>query len=116
MQALPNLSGLPPWAAILATVIFCMTTLLVARLGYTKPTQRSGEQQVAQILGAQIADMGAVRHLADVCIKLMGTVERLDQCIENHTHYLRDHNELLKENCQRLRELREILERQSPRH
>lgn len=106
----PSLEGLPPWAAIIATIVFGVATLWAMQRGYGHQP-KSEQPQIAQLLGAQIADMGAIRRLADVCLELNTAVERLERATKDHEHFVREDIELTREVCMRLRELREALER-----
>lgn len=111
MPSAPNVEGLPLWLQLAVSIAFVATTMLVAIRGYLpKPHLPPGGDN-AQIIGAQFADMGAVRRLADCCIELGVKMEGLEAAIREDTHWRRDGIELLREACQRLRELREHLER-----
>mgnify|MGYP001559045961 CR=1 FL=1 len=111
MPQAPNIDGLPTWLQICITLLFGAATLLLAIKGYRLSGGKLDPGQSAAILGAQIADMGAVRHLADVCIKLIGAIEVLDRTISDQVHWDRQQIELMREECQRLRELRESMDR-----
>ncbi len=117
----PNIDGLPLWLQICITVLFGLATLFVAAKGYFSSTRggegaamlsgSAGAQPIQQVQSAAIADMGAIRHLSDVCIILSGKIESSEQATREHTHWLRSQHELDREICARLRELKEALER-----
>lgn len=108
----PNVEGLPPWLQITATLLFGIVTLIIGIKGYLKADPLKPLDN-AQIIGAQIADMGAIRRLSDVCSELGYQVKSLEDAIREQTHYDRERSELMRELCQRLRELRERLDRSS---
>lgn len=110
----PHIDGLPLWAQIAISLLFGLAALGAAYKGYftrSKPDVQAGDKQTAAILGASIADMGAIRHLSDCVIQLQGTIERLRSALDEHTHHERNSIELERELCARLRELREVLEK-----
>jgi hypothetical protein len=120
MPNAPQLEGLPLWLQLILTVAFGLGTLAVAFKGYRKgsvdataaPTGGQGEQ--IRILAASIADTGSQRHLADTVVQLTGAVINLDRGVGDLTHWVRSKFEQDREICQRLRELKEELERGRP--
>lgn len=116
MQTQPDLSGLPFWAQLLITVLVGVGTLGIAFKGYfTKGRSNSvvpGDQQTAAVMAATIADMGAIRHLSEVCIQLTGAVDRLTEQLQENEHHQRISTDLEKEIAARLREGREVIERE----
>lgn len=112
-----NIDHFPFWSQILISVIIGVGTLVVASFGYFKKkvtTEDSiaADKGVMALAAASLQDMAAVRHLADVCIRLTGAVERLCNQLKDNEHETRNTNDLLREECARLRELREALERE----
>lgn len=116
----PPIDGFPIWAQILVTLVFGLAALGVAFKGYFQRDRSSdrpkvvepGDRATAAILAASITDMGAIRHLSDVCIRLTGAVDSLTKAIDEQAHYERNSIEIARESCQRLRELTEELQRQ----
>lgn len=119
MPSPPNIDGLPIWLQVFVTLAFGLATILVAVKGYFRkePPPAAAiladgrDGQVQQVASSVIADMGAVRHLADVCIHLTGQIESLENAIREQTHWTRNKYELDREVCARLRELREEIAR-----
>lgn len=117
MPSAPNIDGLPLWLQIFATILFGLATVWVAVRGYNRaPSQPAASmvvsgEHVQQLHSAAIADMGAIRHLSDVCIQLTGKLDELNDTIREASHWTRNKYELDREVCARLRELRETLER-----
>jgi hypothetical protein len=111
----PHIDGLPLGWQITISLIFGLAALGAAYSGYFKKSEKaiqSAEPQTAAIMAASIMDMGAVRHLADVCIILTGAIDTLTKSVDEHTHHERNSVEISREICARLRELKEELERQ----
>lgn len=110
----PHVDGLPLWAQITISLVFAVAALIAAWSGYFKKQDRgvSAEPASAAILAASIADMGAIRQLSDVCIRLIGAVDTLTKAVDEHTHYERNSIEISREICLRLAELKAELERQ----
>lgn len=110
----PHIDGLPVAWQLVISLIFGLAALGAAYKGYFKREERgvTAEPQTAAIMGAMIADMGAVRQLSDVCIRLTGAVEMLMKAIDEATHHERNNVEISREMCARLRELVEELQRQ----
>src|SRR5690349_21840462 len=112
----PPIDGLPLWAQIIVSLIIGVATLGVAFKGYFQKSDSKAvepaDRQSAAILAASITDMGAIRHLSDVCIRLTGSVDALVKAVDEHTHHERNSVEVSREICQRMRELKEELERQ----
>jgi hypothetical protein len=111
----PDLSGLPFWAQLLITFMTGVGALYVMVRGYfpkkgSAPIS-SGDSHTAAVMAATIADMGAIRHLSDVCIKLTGAVERQTNQLSDNEHEAKNSNDLGREICARLRENREVMER-----
>lgn len=118
MPNAPNVDGLPPWLALTVTLLFGFATLLVAIRGYFRPSREgaamltgSQSEEIRHVQTAAIMDMGVLRHLSDVCIRLTGQMESMEQAIRDQTHWTRNDYELNREICARLRELKEVLER-----
>lgn len=109
MPQAPNVDGLPVWLQIAVTVVFGLVTLGVGMRGYLRPAGPSSDQ--TQTTFAHLADMGAIRHLAEVNHQLCSEVVSLERAISDHAHYLRQQMELQRELCQRMRELRDRLDR-----
>lgn len=103
----PNVDGLPGWLQITITLLFGIATLAVAVNGYRR---RQPDPIVAAPM-AHIADMTAIRSLTDACHNLTGAIVSLERSIDDHTHFERQTAELQREICQRLRELKERLDR-----
>lgn len=104
----PNVEGLPTWLQVFVSLAFVAIMGWVAITGYRKRVERE-PHGAAQTVLAAIPDMGAVRHLADVCVKLGACVESLESATREHTHHVRNLEETQRETCQRLRELKEEL-------
>jgi hypothetical protein len=110
----PHIDG-PLWAQLLISIVFGLAALGAAYRGYfSKGSAKAttAEPQTAALLAASIADMGAIRNLSDVCVRLTAAVETLTKSVDEHTHHERNSVEISREICQRLRELKEELERQ----
>lgn len=114
MPQAPNVDGLPVWLQVVVSLVFVFATAAMAYRGLQKRTERE-PQGAAQTVLASIPDMGAVRHLADVCVRLIHAVEGLETCIAELTHHERNHIEAERELCARLREVRERMDRLPPR-
>jgi hypothetical protein len=112
----PPIDGLPLWAQLTISFIIGLATLLVAFKGYLVKDSHRGlvpeSPSSAAILGATIADMGAIRNLADCVVRLDASVVALTRCIDESTHYERNNVDISREVCARLRELCEELQRQ----
>lgn len=108
----PHVDGLPLWLQVVATLAFGVATLAVGLSGYFKREKSKNESDHnVQLSGASIADMGAVRHLADVCIQLSANMLGMERAIQDQTYYDRERNELLREACLRMRDIRERLDK-----
>lgn len=105
----PNVEGLPPGLQITATIGFLLVSIYAVYSGYRKRVERE-PAGAAQTVLASIPDMGAVRHLSDVCTKMTACIESLESSVRDHTHYVRNQSDLDREVCARLRELREVSE------
>lgn len=110
MHEVPSVDGLPLWAQIGVTLLMGIGTLLIGLRGYIGH-RRHDESEAPAI--AHLADMSAVRNLTDTNHELIGTIVSFQRSLEDQTHYLRQHIELERELCQRLRELRERFDRGS---
>jgi hypothetical protein len=110
----PHIDG-PIWLQLLVTVVFGLAALGAAYSGYfnksAKGSVAAAEPTSAAILGASIADMGAIRNLSDCVVRLDASIVALTRIIEDQTHYTRNGIELTREECARLRELREVADR-----
>lgn len=115
MPTLPATDGLPLWAQIVISLIVCIATLGVAFSGYFKrpSSEAKGDTSTAALLGATIADMGAIRHLSDTVVHLNASVIALTTSIDEATHFSRNEIEVFREMCGRLRDLADEMERQS---
>jgi len=102
----PNLDGLPLWFQVIASLIFLGLSIIIGLRGYRSPPPKS-----EQTLVAHLADMGPVRHLADVCLSLAGDIQSLERVLVEHTHHLRNHYEITRELAQRTREMCEKADR-----
>lgn len=114
LTAQPAIDALPAWAQILITILVGCATLGIALKGYLtkdRPTVVPETPATAAIMAATIADMGAIRNLADCVIRLDATMSRLIESVDESTHYGRNGIELEREICARLRELREVGDR-----
>lgn len=114
MPEQPPLDGLPLWAQLAISFVVGLATLAVALKGYLirdKPAVTGHEPTTAAILGASIADMGAIRNLSDCVVRLDASIVALTRTISDDMHYRREGIELNRETCARLRELREASER-----
>jgi hypothetical protein len=124
MPTAPQLDGLPLWLQVILSMAFGIAALAVAFRGYRKGSTDAGASPVddqgsqVRILAASIADTGAQRHLADTIVHLDGSVVRaieastsLERSVTENTHWTRSKWEQDRELCQRLRELKEAMER-----
>lgn len=114
MPTQPPIEGLPVWAQIIVSLIVGIATLGVGFSGYFKkatPVSTRSEPQTTALLAATITDMGAVRHLSDVCIRLTAAVDSLTKAVDELTHHERNSIEVSRELCARTRHLAEIMER-----
>lgn len=117
MPTQPPIDGLPLWAQLIISFMIGVAALGVAFKGYfgargERKIVEPADRASAQILAASITDMGAIRHLSDVCIRLTAAVEALTKTVDEHSHYERNSIEIARESCQRLRELTEEMVRQ----
>lgn len=116
MPTLPATDGLPVWAQILVSILVCLATLAVAFKGYfgndKRTPARVTESTQAVSLSAILGDLGAIRHLSDTVVQLNVSVIALTNVLNEGTHWNRNEVEIMREICQRLRELTEELERQ----
>lgn len=110
MPIAPNVDGLPVWLQIALSAVFALMTILVAVRGYRNGAVQDRREDPKTTI-AHLADMGAVRHLSDTCNNLNASVIALDRSVSELTHWLRDQNEIEREVAQRLRELREVMDR-----
>ena len=99
----PNVDGLPGWLQVLITLVFGAVTLIVAMRGYRAPAREEN--------GNGVFTDAAHRHLAESIHHLNGSIVSLQRSIEDHTHFERQSAELQRELNQRLRELKERLDR-----
>lgn len=116
MPTQPPIEGLPVWAQILISILVGISTLGVAFKGYFQKDKaassvEAGDKTTAAVLAASITDMGAIRHLSDVCILLTGAVQALTKAVDEQTHHERNSIETNRELCARTRALCEIMER-----
>lgn len=114
MPTQPPIDGLPLWAQLVISFAIGLATLGAAFSGYFKKRSapvEPADKATAAIMAASIVDMGAIRNLSDVCIRLSGVMDNLQDAVEESTHYSRNHLELNRETCGRIRELRESVDR-----
>lgn len=109
----PNVDGLPDWLKIVVTLVFGAATLFAVMRGYKNGPKETASGGATTTI-AHLADMGAVRHLSDVCHNLDSDVVALERQISELTHFTRAQIEIEREVCQRLRELRESMDRHRP--
>lgn len=110
----PNVEGLDPWLQIVVTIAFVFAMIIGAFHAYRKNEAKAEEREpggAAQTVIAAIQDTGATRHLADVNLALIGEIQSLEREIKDNTHWTRAKWEQDRELCQRLRELREAMDR-----
>jgi len=114
VPTLPDTSALPVWAQILVSILVCLGTLGVAFKGYFKKSDEATvtAQTTATLAGATVMDNLSIRMLSDAIANLSNDVVSLERCMTEHNHWLRNKIDLDKEVAQRLRELREVLERE----
>lgn len=114
MPTLPATDGLPIWAQVLVSILVCVATLAVAFKGYFgKGEGRSKGEESATLAGASVLDNLSMRQLSDALAHLSNDVVNLERTMGENTHWVRCKHEQDREICQRLRELREELERRS---
>lgn len=111
----PHIDGLPLWAQIVISLLFGLAALGAAYSGYFKKKESvatASEPQTAALLAATITDMGAIRHLSDVCIRLGSSVDALAKVITEASHYERNSIEISRDICEGMQELVAELKRQ----
>lgn len=113
MPQAPNVDGLPDWLKIVVTLVFGIATLFAIFRGYKGGVERSTAGSATTTI-AHLADMGAVRNLTDTCHNLDTHVIGLERAVGELIHFIRAQTELDREICQRLRELREAMDRHRP--
>lgn len=109
MPEAPNVDGLPVWLQVAVSLVFGIVTLAVGLKGYLNrpdPTPPGTQPAFAQII-----DASAIRNLTETCQHLSAEVQSLERSIVDHCHYVRQSIEVNREVCQRLRELRERMDR-----
>lgn len=113
MPTQPPLDGLPLWAQIAISIMIGVATLGVAFKGYfTKSDGPKGDgSTTATIAAATLMDNMSIRQLSDQLAHLSGDVVSLERAVADNTHWVRSKFEQDREVCQRLRELREAIER-----
>jgi len=107
MPNAPNVEGLPLWLQIGVTLLFGIVTLLVGWRGYfprEKPLTRSPETQ-------NLFDMVHAERLSEAMRTMALELLNLARTLSENTHHLRESNEITQEACQRMRELRERIDR-----
>jgi hypothetical protein len=108
----PPLDGLPHWVQITISMLIGVATLGVAFSGYFKKSETKGEQSTtATIAAATLMDNLSIRQLSDQLAHLSNDVVSLERAMGDNTHWTRSKWEQDREVCQRLRELREVLDR-----
>lgn len=105
----PNVDGLPPWLRIILSVAFALALIVGSWRSYRKTFDRE-PTGAAQTVLAAIPDMGALRHLADVCTRMTACIESLESSVREHTHHIRNQSDIDREVCARLREVKEVSE------
>lgn len=111
MPNLPDTSGLPVWAQILVSILVCIAALAVAFKGYFEKKDDSAAPVSATVASATLMDNMSMRQLSDQLAHLSAYVISLERAMNDSTHWTRSKFEQDREICQRLRELREIMER-----
>lgn len=118
MPNLPDTSGLPVWAQILVSILVCIAALAVAFKGYFGKKDDSAAPVSATVASATLMDNMSMRQLSDQLAHLSADVVSLERAMNDSTHWVRSKYEQDRskyeqdrEICQRLRELREIMER-----
>jgi FKBP-type peptidyl-prolyl cis-trans isomerase 2 len=104
MPNAPNIEGLPVWLQIAITALFGIITLIVGLRGYTGRDKLAATPQSA-------VDVATLHRLIDSNHALAGELINLERSIGEHMHHMRQNNDLSREICQRLREVRERLDR-----
>lgn len=108
----PNVDGLPGWVQIVVSLAFLALTAVAVGKSYAHPKSRGGPGHGGgEITIAHLSDMSAVRDNTDAHRALAAELISVGRIIGENTHYLRENNDLSRETCQRLRELRERLDR-----
>jgi hypothetical protein len=109
----PPLDGLPLWAQIAISMMIGVATLAVALSGYFKKSEKTteGSTTTATIAAATLMDNMSIRALSDQLAHLSADVVSLERAMADSTHWTRSKFEQDREVCQRLRELREVLDR-----
>lgn len=108
----PPLDGLPLWAQITISMLIGVATLGVAFKGYfTKDKPATNGSTTATIAGAALMDNMSIRQLSDQLAHLSADVVSLERAMADSTHWTRSKFEQDREVCQRLRELREVMDR-----
>lgn len=110
---LPDTTGLPVWAQILVSILICVGALAAAFSGYFKKTPPPTEATLATVAGATLMDNLSIRQLSDALAVLSNDVVSLEREMKDNIHWTRTKVEQDREICQRLRELREALDRMS---
>lgn len=101
------------WAQILITVIIGIGTLGASLKGYFgNKNLPAATNQTASIAGASVVDNAIFYRLVETVVVLNSNVVGLNTTVAESTHHNRNEIDLLREMCQRLRELVEEMERQ----
>jgi C4-dicarboxylate-specific signal transduction histidine kinase len=110
----PDIANFPFWGQLLISAIVGIGALGTAMWGYfakKAPEAPNTDRGMTALVAASVQDMGHMRHLADVCIQLMGAVNRNTDQLQENEYQARNANKLNEETCARLRESREETER-----
>ncbi len=113
MPEAPNLEGYPQWLQVVVSLAFAALTIIIGVRGYKAGPKQDETKSNTTI--AHLSDMGAVRHLTTATEALHVEILSHNRLVADHTHYLREQIDVNREICQRLRELREAMDRQRPR-
>lgn len=111
----PSLEGFPIWAQVLISILFGLATLFVSIKGYfgkkPAPEVKGETTTTAVVAGASLMDNMSIRALSDQLSHASNDVLSLERALNENTHWVRSKFEQDRETCQRLRELREVMER-----
>jgi hypothetical protein len=91
-----------------------VATLGVAFRGYfSKASEKTDTAHTAMVAGATLMDNISIRLLSEAISNLSGEVVSLERELKDNTHWVRSKHEQDRELCQRLRELKEAMERRT---
>jgi len=124
----PPIDGLPIWAQIVISIIIALTALGASLKGYFgRRNEIVGQQSTATIAGASLMDNLSIRQLSDCMTQLSSSIEDLEQAVNKQSHcagsleraitdqnhWIRTKIDTDKEVANRLRELRDIIDREA---